>query len=77
MKQTSVEWLESKLDELLELYPSEWEAVGNVIKDAKQMEKVRMIEFAIKFAESDSFYCDGEFDIVKGAVQYYNETYSK
>lgn len=47
MKQTAVEWLESKLDDILELYPSEWDKVNEVIKQAKEMEKWQRMKFEI------------------------------
>ena len=46
-----------------------------IFQQAKAMEKEQKIEFAEKYANSDSFYCSGEFDIEKGAEQYYNETF--
>jgi hypothetical protein len=39
MKQTSVEWLEEKLDNLLELYPSQNEELTKLIQQAKEMEE--------------------------------------
>lgn len=35
---SAVEWLENKIDDLLELYPSDREKVNEVIEQAKQME---------------------------------------
>jgi hypothetical protein len=45
------------------------------IREAKEMEKQRMIEFARLYVKSDSIYCGGEFDIEKDAEHFYNETY--
>lgn len=36
---TAVEWLEERLDILLELFPSQWEEVNKEIEQAKEMEK--------------------------------------
>jgi hypothetical protein len=47
------------------------------IAEAKAMEKEQMIEFANEYADSGSFYCNGEFAIEIDAEQYYNETYKK
>lgn len=38
MKQSAVEWLFNELDNILELYPSEWEKVSNAVEQAKEME---------------------------------------
>jgi len=45
-KQTAVEWLVEQFDNIVELYPSEWEKINNVIEQAKAMEEVQMINFA-------------------------------
>jgi len=46
-----------------------------IIEQAKEMEKEQMIKFANEYAESGSFYCNGEFAIEQDAEQYYNETF--
>jgi hypothetical protein len=68
MKQTSVEWLESKLDIILPL-DFEWDRLEKAFEQAKEMEKQQ-----IKDA-----YIDGEFTEGYGddAEQYYNETFKK
>lgn len=38
MKQTAVEWLAEQFDNIVELYPSEWEKINNAIEQAKEME---------------------------------------
>jgi uncharacterized protein YhaN len=61
-QQTAVEWLQSiELERDLTL--ADW-------KQAKEMEKERMIEFAQSYAV---IHCMG--DITKNADEYYNETY--
>ena len=39
MKQTAVEFLYEELDNILELYPSEWDKISKVYEQAKEMEK--------------------------------------
>ena len=72
MKQTAIDWLVEKLKENGVDF---WQEEIEMIEQAKAMEKEQKIEFAEKYANSDSFYCSGEFDIEKGAEQYYNETF--
>lgn len=81
MKQTAVEWLYNKMLYIDNEYDmklitkSEYQFKRrDIIEQAKEMEKERKIEFAEKYANSDAFYCSGEFDIEKGAEEYYNET---
>ena len=73
---TAVEQLIDQLTSVgaLEI-PQGSNVVTYIIEQAKEMEKKQKIEFANKYAKSDSFYCGGEFDIEKGAEQYYNETF--
>jgi hypothetical protein len=67
---TAIEWLEDNIDrEML------YREILMVIKQAKEMEKKQIIEFANNFAESDAIYCSGECAIIKDAEQYYNETF--
>ena len=42
---TAVEWLEEKLDNLLELYPSQNEELTKLIQQAKEMEKTEKEKF--------------------------------
>lgn len=39
VKQTAVEFLYQELDNILELYPSEWDKIDKVYEQAKEMEK--------------------------------------
>ena len=66
MKQTAVEWLVEKLWNT-DKDKFTWYAI---LKQAKEMEKQKMIEFAQSYAV---IHCMG--DITKDAEQYYNETY--
>jgi len=44
MKQTAVEWLWDALDNILELYPSEWEKISKVVEQAKEMHRDQIEE---------------------------------
>jgi hypothetical protein len=44
MKQTAVEWLWDALDNILELYPSEWEKISKAVEQAKEMEREHVVE---------------------------------
>lgn len=66
MKKTAVEWLFEKLWNT-DKDKFTWYAI---LKQAKEMEKQKMIEFAQSYAV---IHCMG--DITKDAEQYYNETY--
>jgi hypothetical protein len=71
MKQTAVEWL-------IEQWPIlESQIPERILEQAKEMEKEQMIKFANEYAESGSFYCNGEFAIEQDAEQYYNETFKQ
>lgn len=41
-QQSAVEWLFNELDNILELYPSEWEKVSKAVEQAKEMEKQQL-----------------------------------
>jgi hypothetical protein len=69
-KQTAVEFLAEQLDNIIELYPSQFENVNKVIEQAKQMEKEQILN-AYNFG-----YWESE-DSTKIADMYYNETFGK
>ena len=69
-KQTAVDWLEDRLDNLLELYASEWDKVSNLINQAKAMEK-KQIETA--YNAGREFGCKHD-DAVNGE-EYYKQTF--
>ena len=71
---TAVEWFNQQLVDR-QNGNGDSRSRDEIFEQAKVMEKEQKIEFAEKYANSDSFYCSGEFDIVKGAEQYYNETF--
>ena len=68
MERTAVDWLFTTLDNILELYPSEWSKVSKAVEEAKQKEK-EQIEMAY---QADRYPCSDE-----DAQQYYKETYNK
>jgi hypothetical protein len=39
MERTAVDWLFTTLDNIIELYPSEWEKVSKAVEEAKRIEK--------------------------------------
>jgi hypothetical protein len=78
MKQTAVEWLES---EMLEHYSpfDNHEFLYKVIKQAKEMEKERVIDFAKKFSDFNGLTFN-EKEVSKEYLEklydeYYNETF--
>jgi hypothetical protein len=48
---TAVEWLAEQFDNIVELYPSQFEKVNKAINQAKEMENQQQDKFAIEFAE--------------------------
>jgi hypothetical protein len=74
MAQTAVDWLFTTLDNILELYPSEWEKVSKAVEQANAIQK-EQIEKAFNegMLNSVDYFGNG----VDEAEQYYNETYKK
>lgn len=60
MKQTSVEFLEKELNELLVLFSDKWEKVNKAIEQAKEMEKEQSDDYAIEFAK---FISNEDYDL--------------
>jgi hypothetical protein len=52
---TAVEWLYDQLDNELELYNSQWLKIEKIVEQAKEMEKQQQDDFAIGFAEWNSY----------------------
>jgi hypothetical protein len=82
-KQTAVEWLHMKLDVYLELFPSEWQKLNEVLDQAKAMEKQQSIsDYCAGFKASGEGW-NGEYGLkdmldVAGEIDaedYYNKTY--
>ena len=65
---TAVEWLIKEIENILELYPSEWEKVDKAGEQAKAMEKQQIINAWIS--------TDNQLQRL-AAEQYYNETFKK
>ena len=63
---TAVEWLESKLDDLLDIYPTEWEAVNLLIVKAIEMEKEQAFQL-FKAGQDSMEECGKNFE------QYYEK----
>jgi hypothetical protein len=74
MKQTTVEWLFHALDNILELYPSEWEKISKAVEQAKEMEK-EQIEQAFNEGREERDYKNSLWDC-KSGLDYYNKTYN-
>ena len=74
MKQTAVEWLFHALDNILELYPSEWEKISKAVEQAKEMEK-EQIEQAFNGGREERDY-NGSIWECKSGLDYYNQTYN-
>ena len=73
-KQTAVEWLIEQLEDLLELYASEWTVVDKAFDQAKQMEQEQMKDVYLTHcvkAERLRKIFEQQFE------QYYNETYGQ
>ena len=73
-EQTAVEWFNDQLDDILELYPSEWNEIQEAFTQAKAMEKDRIIKaYKAKFGGGT----DPKWETLRQeqAEQYYNETY--
>ena len=77
MKQTAINWLDEELYNLLNLYPSEWEKVNKLIKQAKEMHKQEIIN-AFETAKNipQSCLCYDETHNEKSAEEYYIETFN-
>lgn len=71
-KGTAVQFIEDKLDSLLEFYASEFETVRDVLKQAKAMEREQIID-AFSAGRSEGIH---PFILSNNATHYYNETYT-
>jgi hypothetical protein len=70
MERTAVDWLFTTLDNMLELYPSEWEKVSKAAEQANAMEKDNALRFGIK--------CQMDFirsNKIRHVEEIYNEIY--
>jgi hypothetical protein len=72
--QTAVQWLAEQFDNIVELYPNEWEKINNAIEQANAMFE-EQIKSAFNNGMNNSVdYFDGVTDEDE---QYYNETYKQ
>jgi hypothetical protein len=69
---TAVEFFADGLEELLELYPSEWVRYKELFSQAKEMEKQQIIK-----AHVMGIGTEPQISPVQKAEQYYNETFKK
>ena len=68
-KQSSIEWLVTELNQMIDYIPmNKWDAIADIIQQAKQMHKEEIIEAFIGH-DSDT---EENIDV---AEQYYQETY--
>jgi hypothetical protein len=74
----AVDWLFTTLDNILELYPSEWEKVSKAVEEAKLKEKENLEDCWIAAHQAGRFEGKGiaEEDW-QTFFNYYNETYNK
>ena len=72
IKETSVEWLENKLDIILPL-DFEWDKLNNIFQQAKEMEKQQHKE--TWFLSTSQFANESEMLYKKDFEQYFNEKF--
>ena len=80
MKQTAIDWAIKKAEDEIHIYGGEGSDVMieflAILKQAKQLEKEQMIEFAEDYID---YHCYADFDnqitYDKTATEYFNETY--
>jgi hypothetical protein len=72
MKQTAVDYLLSELQNVIELYKTEWEELDSIVKQAKEMERMQ-----IKDAYSAGVWEIGYFNRTPDSNKYYEENYGK
>lgn len=70
-KQTAVEWLYSQIT-----FNGLDDPYGDVGKQAKQIEKEQMIEFANKVLYNSCGDCAGNVELIKPIEEIYNETFN-
>lgn len=81
MERTAVDWLFTTLDNMLELYPSEWEKVSKAVEQAKEMEKQQIITAMMyAFHQENTLPYGMEYLLKRDRMRedfenYYNETY--
>jgi hypothetical protein len=79
-QQTAVEWLVKELNQKIDFIPiTQWESIKEIIKQAKEMEKEKMINFAFNFYYDFSKVAGVPFNLISenriNAEDYYDKTY--
>jgi hypothetical protein len=81
MERTAVDWLFTKLDNMLELYPSEWEKVSKAVEQANAIERQKTIDAMMyTFHQQNTLPYGMEYilkrdEMIENCIKYYNETY--
>jgi hypothetical protein len=68
MNQTALDYLLSELQNVIEVYKTEWEELDSVVKKAREMEKEQMSE-----CYKEGFFTPFPSDVT--FEEYYNKTY--
>ena len=74
MKQTAVEWLSQELNNIIELYPSEWEKINKVFEQAKEMEKQEIVDAWDNGKKSTQ--CKAPICQRKTGLEYFNKKFN-
>ena len=74
MKQTALDYLLSELQNVIELYKTEWEELDSIVKNAKEMEKEQMCDTWVDSRTFDKG--DNYFGKQKSFDEYYNEIFN-
>jgi hypothetical protein len=72
MAQTAVDWLFTTLDNMLELYPSEWEKVSKAVEQAKAIERDNIMK---AFSDGQETPISSPTLPHYSSNEYYNEKY--
>jgi hypothetical protein len=72
--QSAVQWLAEQFDNIVELYPSEWEKINNAIQQANAMFEEQIKSAFNNGMNNSADYFDGVTDEDE---QYYNQTFDK
>jgi len=71
---TAVEFFNNELDDILQLYPSEWKDIQLIYIEAKKLEKQQIIDAYIRgnYKSNRDMYWK-----IESAEKHYNETFKK
>ena len=76
-QQTAVEFLAEQFDNIVELYPSQFEKINNAIEQAKAMEKEQIVSAFNHGEDFSDWYFDVNNPSVLCSENYYNEIFNK